>query len=357
VAGKEFKCKRGVRQGDPLSPLLFAIAADLLQCVINDEYAQGHLVPPFPQSAEDPFPIIQYADDTILVMQGCDTQLLHLKEILHRIAISTGLVGNYHKSCLLPINKSQEKAAQLASAFGCLIGTFPFTYLGLPMGLTKPQVKDYAPLICRIERRLSASSQFLSYAGHLQLVNSVLSSLPTYYMCSLKIPAAVIEIMDKHRKNCLWRGSDFRKNGYNLAARNLVQRPKGKGGLGVINLSLQNEALLIKQLDKFYKKENVQWVKLIWQRYYREAVPHLARQKGSFWWKDILRLHVKYRGIAFCTPKKGDTIGFWEDLVDERIYSNSFPNLFQFAKSPIISYWKFRTLEDQLEGFNIPMTR
>jgi len=325
--------------------------------VINDEYAQGHLVPPFPQSAEDPFPIIQYADDTILVMQGCDTQLLHLKEILHRIAISTGLVVNYHKSCLLPINKSQEKAAQLASAFGCLIGTFPFTYLGLPMGLTKPQVKDYAPLICRIERRLSASSQFLSYAGHLQLVNSVLSSLPTYYMCSLKIPAAVIEIIDKHRKNCLWRGSDFRKNGYNLAARNLVQRPKGKGGLGFINLSLQNEALLIKQLDKFYKKENVQWVKLIWQRYYREVVPHLARQKGSFWWKDILRLHVKYRGIAFCTPKNGDTIGFWEDLVDESIYSNSFPNLFQFAKSPIISYWKFRTLEDQLEGFNIPMTR
>ena len=65
MTGKEFKCKRGVRQGDPLSPLLFAIAADLLQCVVNDEYAQGHLVPPFPQSAEDPFPIIQYADDTI----------------------------------------------------------------------------------------------------------------------------------------------------------------------------------------------------------------------------------------------------------------------------------------------------
>ena len=159
------------------------------------------------------------------------------------------------------------------------MGSFPFTYLGLPLGLTKLQVKDYAPLICRIERRLSASSRFLSYASRLQLVNSVISSLPTYYMCSLKLPATVIEIIDKHRKNCLWRGSDYSKKGYNLAAWNLVQKPKSKGGLGVINLSLQNEALLMKQLDKFYKKENIQWVKLIWEKYYADTVPHITREK------------------------------------------------------------------------------
>jgi hypothetical protein len=88
----------------------------------------------------------------------------------------------------------------LAQAFGCEVGSFPFTFLGLPLGLTKPQVKDYAPLICLIERRVSATSQFLSYAGRLQLVNSVISSLPTYYMCSLKLPLTVIKIIDKHRK-------------------------------------------------------------------------------------------------------------------------------------------------------------
>ena len=100
-----------------------------------------------------------------------------------------------------------------------------------------------------------------------------------------------------------------------MAAWNLVMKPKDKGGLGIINLSLQNDALLLKQLDKFYRKESTQWVKLIWQKYYSEGVPHLKKEKGSFWWKDILRLHTQYRGVAFCIPTRGDTVSFWFDLL------------------------------------------
>jgi hypothetical protein len=171
-------------------------------------------------------------------MQANEDQLVLLKRLLHSISLSSGLVVNYHKSCLVPINVSPVKASSLAQSFGCSVGSFPFTYLGLPLGLSKPLVKDYAPLIYRIERRLSTSSQFLSYAGRLQLVNSVISSLPTYYMCSLKLPLTVIEIIDKHRKNCLWRGKDFNSKRYNLAAWDLVRKPKSKGGLGVVNLSI-----------------------------------------------------------------------------------------------------------------------
>jgi hypothetical protein len=167
TAGKEFKCKRGVRQGDPLSPLLFAIVTDLLQSVINHEYYLVNLIPSFPQNRDIFFLIVQYADDTILVMQAEAGQLLFLKELLQKITLSSGLRVNFHKSCLVPVNISQEHATTPANAFGCTVGSFPFTYLGLPLGLTKPLVKDYAPLIYRVEKRLSASSQFLSYAGRL----------------------------------------------------------------------------------------------------------------------------------------------------------------------------------------------
>jgi hypothetical protein len=67
-------------------------------------------------------------------MQANEEQLMLLKEILHKVTLSSGLIVNYHKSCLVPINISQEQAGSLASTFGCSVGTFPFTYLGLPLG-------------------------------------------------------------------------------------------------------------------------------------------------------------------------------------------------------------------------------
>jgi hypothetical protein len=50
----------------------------------------------------------------------------------------------------------------------------------------------------------------------------------------------------------------------------------------------RNEALLLKQLDKFYNRKDVLWVHLVWDSYYASKVPHLCPPiKGSFWWRDI----------------------------------------------------------------------
>ena len=70
VPGRHFQCKRGVRQGDPLSPLLFVLAADLLQCIINEGHQDGLFELPIPSYETAQYPIIQYADDTILIMKA-----------------------------------------------------------------------------------------------------------------------------------------------------------------------------------------------------------------------------------------------------------------------------------------------
>ena len=48
-------------------------------------------------------------------------------------------------------------------------------------------------------------------------------------MCTLSLPKTVIEIIDKFRKNCLWRGCDINAKDYNLAAWEMVTVPKDKG--------------------------------------------------------------------------------------------------------------------------------
>ncbi|MCG0211295.1 hypothetical protein, partial [Pseudomonas aeruginosa] len=67
IPGKKFHCKRGVRQGDPLSPLLDVLGSELLQAVVNNLMTQGLISKPI-NSADEQFPIVQYADDTLLIM-------------------------------------------------------------------------------------------------------------------------------------------------------------------------------------------------------------------------------------------------------------------------------------------------
>jgi hypothetical protein len=71
VPGKSFLCKRGVRQGDPLSPLLFVIVVDLLQCIINKAANMGVFSAPLERAN---FPVIQYVDDPLIIIFFRKTQ-------------------------------------------------------------------------------------------------------------------------------------------------------------------------------------------------------------------------------------------------------------------------------------------
>ena len=66
---------------------------------------------------------------------------------------------------------------------------------------------------------------------------------------------------------------------------------------------------------------------------------------------------MKYRGVVVCTPNKGDTLSFWDDLINGNIYSSTLPHLFHYAKNSKSSFWKLRTTNDLLGCFNLPMSR
>ena len=85
---------------------------------------------------------------------------------------------------------------------------------------------------------------------------------------------------------------------------------QNKGGLGVINLKIQNQGLLLKQLHKFYNKQDVPWVQLVWNSYYNHQTPHAMDPCGSFWWKDLMQLSDIYRGVTKASVGSGGLILF-----------------------------------------------
>jgi hypothetical protein len=104
-------------------------------------------------------------------------QLLNLKNILGAYSVSTRLKVNYSKSSIIPINVESEKMEELVSVLGCQVGSMPFTYLGLPLGTTRPSVQDFLPLLNRIERRMMGINSLVSYIcrsndhGQFSLIN------------------------------------------------------------------------------------------------------------------------------------------------------------------------------------------
>jgi len=341
VPGKPFHYKRGVRQGDPLSPLLFVLAADLLQSIINKAWHDGILNHPLSNEFEEFFPIVQYADNTLLILPADAKQLFILKGLLRSFSDSIGLNVNFNKSCLLPINVSEAKLSHLAATFGCKTGSMPFTYLGLPLGTTRPTIQDFTPLLTRMERRLSGFSSFLSYHGKVLLVNSVLSALPTYFMCTLSIPPQILDQIDRFRKHCVWSKGDINRKGTCLVAWKEMCKTKEEGGLNIINLENQNSALLKKFLDKFYNHASIPWVNLTWSKlYHNENIPpHSKNPCGSFWWKDVLKLFPKFRDFAKSNPGKGNTTTLWSDNWSGQLLKEVFPHLHSFCRK---KHWSLK---------------
>ena len=193
VPGKLFHCKQGVRQGDPISSLLFVLAADLLQSMLNEAMHNSIISSPLRHTSSTDFPVIQYADDTILLAQADIRQAQQIKHLLNFYAEYNWLKINYSKSSLLSINTPPEKMQQLSTLLGCNIGTLPHKYLVLPLCTAKPRIEDFVPMLKRIENRLLGCSTLLSTGDKLTLIKSVFTSMPTFFMCTLTIPKTVLK--------------------------------------------------------------------------------------------------------------------------------------------------------------------
>jgi hypothetical protein len=92
-------------------------------------------------------------------------------------------------------------------------------------------MEHFMPIVQRTQARLGGIADFLNYGGKLQLVKSVMSSMPIFYMCCFDVPVTIKEQVVKYMRHYLWRkkNSDVQANGSAPVAWKEICKPKVKG--------------------------------------------------------------------------------------------------------------------------------
>ena len=181
VPGRWIQCKNGLRQGDPMSPYLFLSVADFLPRLVYGDTDEHHLLHPLVDDL--PCPVIQYADDTLLVLRADRAQVRRLRELLDIFSRATGLCINFHKSTFVPICVEHDLAVDLAGILGCPVSSFPQTYLGLPLSDQKLPASALSFLGSKIAGKIpSWRTSLIPIGGRLTLTTAVLSALPSFSM-------------------------------------------------------------------------------------------------------------------------------------------------------------------------------
>uniref|UniRef100_I1P400 Reverse transcriptase domain-containing protein n=1 Tax=Oryza glaberrima TaxID=4538 RepID=I1P400_ORYGL len=154
--GSYFQTRKGLRQGDPLSPILFKLVANMLAILIQRAKDQGRFKGVVPHLVDNGLSILQYADDTILFMDHDLDEARDLKLVLSAFEKLSGLKINFHKSELFCYGKAKDVEHEYVKLFGCDTGDYPFKYLGIRMHHKRINNKDWQGVEERIQKKLSS---------------------------------------------------------------------------------------------------------------------------------------------------------------------------------------------------------
>ena len=127
-----FEGRKGLRQGDPISSLLFVMAMDVLSKML-DKGAVNQVFKPHP-SCEDPLIThLSFADDVLIFFDGSEESLAGIMSILEEFRMVSGLKINKEKTELLLDGGCTASCQEMAERLGIKQGALPIRYLGVPL--------------------------------------------------------------------------------------------------------------------------------------------------------------------------------------------------------------------------------
>eukprot|EP00253_Pinus_taeda_P025127 PITA_25127 len=264
--------KRGLRQGCPLSPLLFLLTAEGLSRLITKARRAG-LITGLEVAVNIFITHLLFVDDILLFTSGNINELKELKDILDIFLKATGLQINPRKSHFIMEAFSREEEILITSYLSFEICSMdqPFKYLGFWLKLSAYRKQDWNWLVEKIEQRISHwSFKWLSRAGRLTLINSILQAIPVFWATLTWIPKGVLQKIKQICSRFMWSGAK-EDSVLPWVAWDKIARPKEWGGWGIKHLVNFSQSLAAKSGWRIIKVENL-WTRVV-KRKYIDPVP------------------------------------------------------------------------------------
>ena len=138
--------------------------------------------------------LLQYADDTIFLGEATMENVRAIKAILRAFELASGLKINFAKSSCGAFGVLDQWTHDASNYLNCRLMSFPFTYLGIPIGANPRRCQTWDPIITKCERKLATWKQrHFSFGGRVTLINSVLTSIPIYFFSFFRVPNRVVD--------------------------------------------------------------------------------------------------------------------------------------------------------------------
>ncbi|XP_022040145.1 uncharacterized protein LOC110942657 [Helianthus annuus] len=311
-----FKGSRGLRQGDPVSPYLFTLVMEVLTAILQHTVRIDNSFKFHNKCERQQIVNLCFADDLFIFAKGEIASARCIMKALDSFSKMSGLLPSVQKSTVFFSNVPSYVKAAILNLMPFKEGSLPVKYLGVPLISTRLLQKDCLLLLEKLENRIMHwRNKLLSFAGRLQLINSVLSSMHIYWSSVFILPNRVIQKLEALMRNFLWSHDSAFQKGRSKVSWKTVCVPKYEGGLGIRRISDANVALMTNHIWSILSRRHSVWVEWV----------HSYRLRGkSFWvckvpasccwsWRKILQLRPIVRKFFWSEIGNGSATFAWHD--------------------------------------------